>query len=159
MYRHGAKDEVKVSCHRSQEVPTTTATTTITTVTATTAGTVTTTVTSSPTKTTATSPTATSPVPTNQIRRQVSLVTFIFEQKICVLTFMIWCMTVIILTVLGILKSVCYILLWDKYLADFSPAMGSVSSASPPTPSTPTTPGGSKLSPGNIFKNFFKCVD
>ncbi|PNF26968.1 hypothetical protein B7P43_G12695 [Cryptotermes secundus] len=37
-----------------------------------------------------------------------------------------------------------------------SPAMGSVSSASPSTPSTPTTPGGSKLSPGNIFKNFFK---
>ncbi|XP_069686588.1 protein phosphatase 1 regulatory subunit 12A-like isoform X7 [Periplaneta americana] len=34
-----------------------------------------------------------------------------------------------------------------------SPAMGS---ASPSTPSTPTTPGGSKLSPGNIFKNFFK---
>lgn len=25
-------------------------------------------------------------------------------------------------------------------------------------PGTPTTPGGSKLSPGNIFKNFFKWV-
>ncbi|XP_021915295.1 protein phosphatase 1 regulatory subunit 12A isoform X3 [Zootermopsis nevadensis] len=103
--RRGSKDEVKFSSHCSQEVPTTTATTTITTVTATTAGTVTTTVTSSPAKTTATSPTATSPVPTSLIR---------------------------------------------------SPAMGSVSSASPSTPSTPTTPGGSKLSPGNIFKNFFK---
>jgi protein phosphatase 1 regulatory subunit 12A len=57
------------------------------------------------------------------------------------------------------MKTVHYIRLWDKYLANFSPAMGSVSSASPSTPSTPTTPGGSKLSPGNIFKNFFKCVD
>lgn len=35
----------------------------------------------------------------------------------------------------------------------------SSSSGSPTTtPTTPTTPGGSKLSPGNIFKNFFKCV-
>jgi len=47
---------------------------------------------------------------------------------------------------------------WDEYLTNFSPAMGIVSSDSP-SPSTPTTPGGSKLSPGNIFKNFFKCVD
>ncbi|CAD6237231.1 GSCOCG00002206001-RA-CDS [Cotesia congregata] len=26
------------------------------------------------------------------------------------------------------------------------------------TTSAPTTPAGGKLSPGNIFKNFFKCV-
>ena len=25
-------------------------------------------------------------------------------------------------------------------------------------PGTPTTPGGNKLSPGNLFKNFFKWV-
>ncbi|XP_073977234.1 protein phosphatase 1 regulatory subunit 12B-like isoform X7 [Rhodnius prolixus] len=31
-----------------------------------------------------------------------------------------------------------------------------VRSSAPATPSTPTTPGGSKLSPANIFKNFFK---
>ncbi|KAK7791290.1 hypothetical protein R5R35_009942 [Gryllus longicercus] len=33
-----------------------------------------------------------------------------------------------------------------------SPSKGSVATA----PTTPTSPGGSKLSPGNIFKNFFK---
>ncbi|XP_075228730.1 myosin binding subunit isoform X3 [Lycorma delicatula] len=38
------------------------------------------------------------------------------------------------------------------------PSTGSGGSSSSPTStaSTPTTPGGSKLSPGNIFKNFFK---
>ncbi|XP_049829358.1 protein phosphatase 1 regulatory subunit 12A isoform X9 [Schistocerca gregaria] len=38
----------------------------------------------------------------------------------------------------------------------FSPPKDSAASTCPPTPPTPTTPGGSKLSPGNIFKNFFK---
>ncbi|XP_032451982.1 protein phosphatase 1 regulatory subunit 12A isoform X8 [Nasonia vitripennis] len=37
-----------------------------------------------------------------------------------------------------------------------SPAVLSTSNNSTTAPATPTTPGGSKLSPGNIFKNFFK---
>ncbi|XP_014261423.1 protein phosphatase 1 regulatory subunit 12A isoform X2 [Cimex lectularius] len=37
-----------------------------------------------------------------------------------------------------------------------SPQNNQVRSSAPVTPSTPTTPGGSKLSPANIFKNFFK---
>ncbi|XP_071445753.1 protein phosphatase 1 regulatory subunit 12A [Hetaerina americana] len=38
-----------------------------------------------------------------------------------------------------------------------SPLPGSqVRSSAPVTPSTPTTPGGSRLSPGNFLKNFFK---
>uniref|UniRef100_A0A146M082 Protein phosphatase 1 regulatory subunit 12B n=4 Tax=Lygus hesperus TaxID=30085 RepID=A0A146M082_LYGHE len=37
-----------------------------------------------------------------------------------------------------------------------SPPTAPVRSSAPVTPTTPTTPGGSKLSPANIFKNFFK---
>lgn len=33
-----------------------------------------------------------------------------------------------------------------------------VKNVEPTTVSAPTTPTASKLSPGNIFKNFFKCV-
>ncbi|XP_046672494.1 protein phosphatase 1 regulatory subunit 12A-like isoform X3 [Homalodisca vitripennis] len=37
-----------------------------------------------------------------------------------------------------------------------SGVMAMITGSPAQTPSTPTTPGGSKLSPGNIFKNFFK---
>ncbi|XP_046468025.1 protein phosphatase 1 regulatory subunit 12A isoform X2 [Neodiprion pinetum] len=44
----------------------------------------------------------------------------------------------------------------SNHPVDTAPSGISTSNSTTATPVTPTTPGGSKLSPGNIFKNFFK---
>ncbi|KOX67558.1 Protein phosphatase 1 regulatory subunit 12A [Melipona quadrifasciata] len=44
------------------------------------------------------------------------------------------------------------------WLSSVQPVEATATNNSVAVPGTPTTPGGSKLSPGNIFKNFFKWV-
>lgn len=44
------------------------------------------------------------------------------------------------------------------WLSSVQPVEATTTNNSVAVPGTPTTPGGSKLSPGNIFKNFFKWV-